>query len=309
MSKKEASNTIPNIDLGQTYDQRYEGADIHIDSLHNLSSFFGLNMPAHRHDRFYQVHWLNTGKIQVTLGDKSYQGTAPLFYFTPPAIPHAFEVDEEANGLVLTVHQHIVRRLISGNDDVAGEKRLAHPMFCEIGTLGNEHQHEAKRLPQLMQMLADEFYDQRPGRRHMLPSLVNLVMVTVFRLSNLPDQQLPVKRSDLEIFQNFNQLIEQHYHSHQSLDSYANTLNITGNRLGDICRRVCGSSPKSLVFERQIQEAKWQLLYTAKPISVISAELGFKDPAYFCRFFTRNSRLSPREFRRISLQNRGTTLK
>jgi AraC-like DNA-binding protein len=33
-------------------------------------------------------------------------------------------------------------------------------------------------------------------------------------------------------------------------------------------------------------------------VSGIAAELGFKDPAYFSRFFRRHSGVSPNEFRR-----------
>lgn len=43
---------IPNINIGQVYDQRYSDAEVHYDKLGNLAGFFGRNMPVHRHDRF-----------------------------------------------------------------------------------------------------------------------------------------------------------------------------------------------------------------------------------------------------------------
>ena len=55
--------------------------------------------------------------------------------------------------------------------------------------------------------------------------------------------------------------------------------NRTHGRLADICQRLTGSSPKKLVYERQIQEAKWKLIYTTTAINAICDHLGFKDPA------------------------------
>jgi AraC family 4-hydroxyphenylacetate 3-monooxygenase operon regulatory protein len=49
---------IPNINIGQVYDQRYSDAEVHYDKLGNLAGFFGRNMPVHRHDRFFQVHYV-----------------------------------------------------------------------------------------------------------------------------------------------------------------------------------------------------------------------------------------------------------
>ena len=36
---------IPNINIGQVYDQRYSDAEVHYDKLGNLAGFFGRNMP------------------------------------------------------------------------------------------------------------------------------------------------------------------------------------------------------------------------------------------------------------------------
>ncbi|MCR8924266.1 4-hydroxyphenylacetate catabolism regulatory protein HpaA [Dasania sp. GY-MA-18] len=289
---------IPNIDIGKTYDQRYKGADIHVDTLANLADFFGADMPGHRHDRFYQIHWLKSGAVKVQLGEQSYSGSAPLFYFTPPAIPHSFQLDAQPAGLVLTVRREVVHRLVSGNEDAALERRFTVPVFSELHAVAGSLAKEAKRFEQLMEMLAEEFFERRPGRKHTLPALVNLVLVCVFRLSQLPARQLESGHEEMKIFQSFHELIEKNYKKHWPLSEYAAALNVSPSRLADICRRLSGGSSKSLVYERQIEEAKWQLIYTAESINVISDELGFKDPAYFCRFFTKKTGSSPREFRR-----------
>jgi AraC family transcriptional activator of pobA len=59
-----------------------------------------------------------------------------------------------------------------------------------------------------------------------------------------------------------------------------------------------GKSALQLVHERVLREACRRLTYLVAPVSNLAFELGFDDPAYFCRFFKRRTGLSPREYRR-----------
>jgi len=52
------------------------------------------------------------------------------------------------------------------------------------------------------------------------------------------------------------------------------------------------------VHERMLLEAKRNLVYTSMTISVVSYTTGFSDPAYFTRFFKRQTGMSPKEFRK-----------
>lgn len=61
----------------------------------------------------------------------------------------------------------------------------------------------------------------------------------------------------------------------------------------DICRRFANRSPKRLIFDRQLREAKRLLLFSDSAVNEIAWQLGFKDPAYFARFFSRQSAARP----------------
>ena len=248
---------IPNIDIGQVYDKRFEGADIHIDSLHNLSDFFGRDMPAHRHDRFYQIHWVERGKVDARLGDQSYRGRGPLFYFTPPAVPHSFTLDEQVVGLVLTVRREQVNRLLFGSDNSTMPQHFSAPMFVELDAVAGKLSRQADNFPTLITLLADEFFANAPGRRHTLPALVKLVLVNIFRLSEIPERTRPSGQEELNIFTAFNTLVDKNYLHHWRLQDYCASLNVTQSRLADICRRLSGIAPKGLVYQRQIEEARW----------------------------------------------------
>ncbi|WP_077726555.1 helix-turn-helix domain-containing protein, partial [Escherichia coli] len=94
-------------------------------------------------------------------------------------------------------------------------------------------------------------------------------------------------------FQRVNMLIESHFHQHWTVPDYANGLHITESRLTDICRRFANRPPKRLIFDRQLREAKRLLLFSDNAVNNIAWQLGFKDPAYFARFFNRLVGYSP----------------
>ena len=50
-------------------------------------------------------------------------------------------------------------------------------------------------------------------------------------------------------------------------------------------------------MERLMQETKRLLLFTGSTANEICYQLGFKDPAYFSRFFQRNAQMTPGEYR------------
>lgn len=69
------------------------------------------------------------------------------------------------------------------------------------------------------------------------------------------------------------------------------------SQLRKACLSIAEQPPIKLVHARVLLEAKRQLLYTSKPISEIGYALGFDDPAYFTRFFSRRVGMSPRAYR------------
>lgn len=301
MRRTEPEANIPNIELIERGDQAVSDASLHIDSLYNLSERFGREMPAHRHDRYYQVHYLESGQVWVNLDGQAYSGDGPLFFATPPTVPHSFVFSNEAAGVAITIRQDMFSRMQAGAVDSALTNQFSTPLFMELGALATSLARDAERLGTLVKMLCDEYYQSRPGREYSLAALVNLLLVGIFRFAQVPERKVRARRAELDILRAYNELIEAHYKEQWPLAHYARELNITSGRLADICRRLSGHSPKTLIFERQIEEARWQLIYTTAAVSSIAFKLGFNDPAYFCRFFSKHTGQSPSLFRSKAL--------
>jgi len=287
---------IPNINIGQVYDQRYADSDVHYESLGKLAEFFGRNMPVHRHDRFFQVHYVKSGTVRVYLDDQSYLQQGPMFFLTPPTVPHAFVTEAGSDGHVLTVRQQLVWPLLEGPFGLAQGPRIA-PLCVALGALGEEYRGEVARLDLLFDELSREFAAAWAGREPALASLTRLIFISLLRLSARSLAAQPARREDIHIFQRFNMEIEAHYLEHWPLGEYAKRLGVTEARLNEVCRRIADMPPKRLVFARLMQEAKRLLLFGGGSVNEICYRLGFKDPAYFSRFFSRHAGMTPGEYR------------
>ncbi|TFH79899.1 4-hydroxyphenylacetate catabolism regulatory protein HpaA [Pseudomonas kribbensis] len=287
---------IPNINIGKVYDQRYSDSEVHYDSLGNLAGFFGRNMPVHRHDRFFQVHYVKSGTVRVYLDDQQYVESGPMFFFTPPTIPHSFVTEADSDGHVLTVRQQLVWQLIESEPGLASGPHI--PAACvALERIAPEFKAEARRLEFLFDELHSEMGSQAAGQGTAVLNLTRLVLISLLRLCANSLTATPARHEDLQIFHRFNELIEAHYLEHWALGKYADSMGVTEARLNDVCRRVADLPSKRLVLERVMQEARRLLLFTGHSANEICYQLGFKDPAYFSRFFQRYAQMTPGEFR------------
>jgi len=92
--------------------------------------------------------------------------------------------------------------------------------------------------------------------------------------------------------------IEIHYRRQRKADFYANELSLSAKRLNELTRSSFGKTVSQMLNERLILEAKREIGYVRKPIKEISYELGFSEPAYFTRFFGKQTGYAPEDFRR-----------
>ena len=104
--------SIANIDINKDYDESLGTEDVHYQSFARMAAFFGRDMQAHRHDQYFQMHFLDTGQIELQLDDHRYSVQAPLFVLTPPSVPHAFITESDSDGHVLTVREDLIWPLL-----------------------------------------------------------------------------------------------------------------------------------------------------------------------------------------------------
>lgn len=110
------------------------------------------------------------------------------------------------------------------------------------------------------------------------------------------------KGADLDYTIFFRDLLESNYTQLKSVNDYAKLIFVSEKRLGQATAKVLGKSPKEIINDRILLEAKRLLVYTNLSIKEIGQELGFEDPAYFVRYFKKNAESTPVEFRESYLK-------
>lgn len=101
------------------------------------------------------------------------------------------------------------------------------------------------------------------------------------------------------ITKSFKLLLETHYRTLKSPSDYSQKLNLTSSYLNKCVNKTTGFSTSHQIQERIIVEAKRLLYYTDKTVKEIAYELGYTDPAYFSRLFTKLVGMSANQFRQI----------
>lgn len=102
---------------------------------------------------------------------------------------------------------------------------------------------------------------------------------------------------ELEFSRNFSQLIEWHYTKFHTVSDYADLLKITPKLLNKRIAKHSSITPNDIIKNRIILEAKRLLVHTQLSVKEIGYKLGYDDPSYFIRLFTRQAETSPQQFR------------
>lgn len=101
----------------------------------------------------------------------------------------------------------------------------------------------------------------------------------------------------IDLYNAFVSLVAEHYRKAHNVTFYADKLCITTRYLSQITDKVVGKSPKQIIADYLMSEAKSYLDTTRLTIQEIADKLGFSSQALFCKFFKTQESTSPSEYR------------
>lgn len=263
---------------------------LHCESIAARSELHNWQITPHRHNGLFQILHLRGGRAEVQIDDHLSDMHAGQLMLVPQMCIHGFRFERNAVGHVVTLAYPLIHKLAPhAGDGLAG---MTRPLICTL-----DDTEESDTLSATFRALEAEYRGNSPYRTLQLEALLGVVLIVVGRRFALAQEPAAVARRSTEHFPAFCELIEQHYAEHKPVSFYARRLGITPAHLNSLCRAAVGRSALELIHERVTLEAKRNLVYTSMTISVVSYTAGFADPAYFTRFFKRQTGLSPRDFR------------
>lgn len=260
---------------------------MHCESIPERSSLHGWEIKAHRHVDLVQLLYVRQGSAVLEVEGRVREVQMPVVQIVPALSIHAFRFSRNIQGHILTCASPLLLELTAGLDHADLATARCHPA-------GDDTAH----LDRLFESISAEYRQQGPGRQLALHSLIGLLMVWLARRNaETAQRQAGFKAGGLEHVQAFVTLVEQQFRQHWPIARYAEALGISPNHLNALCRRMAGQSALGIINARLLLEAKRCLVYTHMTVNQISDSLGFSEPAYFSRYFKRETQVSPKAFR------------
>lgn len=106
-----------------------------------------------------------------------------------------------------------------------------------------------------------------------------------------------------EIAVRFIGLVAAHFKKYRDVNFYAEKMHISRKHLTKSIKEVYAATPKQIIDQKIVGEAKVLLQKIDLSIGQVMVELGFDDQAAFSKFFKHNSGMSPLAYRKQQLKS------
>ena len=257
---------------------------VHCETIAARSVLHGWEFSPHRHARLHQVLLLAAGSGTVRLDDRIVKLRPGSTVNVPPGTVHAFRFERGTKGWVVTLAEELLDEILAH----VGDARRA---LSRAGVLASD-----ASARQLMRRIDREYNGRARARALMLRGLCATLLAWLARRNDEPDPGRVGTRAAM-VLRRFESLVEAHYREQWSVAQYASALSVTPTHLSRVCKSIAGVTALGLIEGRTMREARRQLAYTSQSVKMIAYALGYSDPAYFTRAFSRDAGVSPRAFR------------
>ncbi|REG96063.1 helix-turn-helix domain-containing protein [Flavobacterium aquicola] len=171
-------------------------------------------------------------------------------------------------------------------------------LFNDLFSVSQIQIQESKLFTNLLQLMTDELQNSKDdSKSDILQNLLHNFLLYSERERRKQDFTKIKKSSDLDYVILFKDLLEKSYKNQKQVNYYAKQIIITEKRLNQATTKVLGKTPKEIIDNRILLEAKRILAHTNESVKEISFKLGFEEPTNFIKYFKKHSSTTPIEFR------------
>lgn len=158
---------------------------------------------------------------------------------------------------------------------------------------------QSERIQSLIQEIKTEMKTDDSNTEEMLRILLKTIILKSTRIWKEQHQLSDnAQHADVQFLRKFSKLVEHHYKTLHTVADYADLLFVTPKNLSKKIGLISKSTPNDIIKERIILESKRLLAHTKMTVKEIAFSLNYEDDAYFIRFFTKHTGLSPVSFRK-----------
>lgn len=263
---------------------------IHVEHLDDRSRPSEWTILPHAHAGLHHIFWIASGGGAMQAEAQVFRFAAPALLVVPATVVHGFSWTSESTGSVLTLANGQLIELARRDPTIGGLFATTHAITLDSNGARATQWH--------MDTLMREVGWSAIGHHAAVEaSLLSLAVIAM--RSRSPDAKMSAVRPGHQaaLVARFRERIESRYRQREPVAAHAAALGVSESALRAACTRCAGLSPALMLDERALLEARRLLLYSNMSVAQVAYSVGFSDPAYFSRFFSRRAGTSPRRYR------------
>ncbi|WP_083528670.1 helix-turn-helix domain-containing protein [Hyphomicrobium sp. CS1BSMeth3] len=238
---------------------------------------------------------LQTGEAWLHLEGEHLHVLGPAFVWSPAHSAERLVIEAGGSGHIIHIRRDLIEQTFRQIPE-AGE--LINLLGAEQPLALAIEAESAVRLTRLLALISNELQEPRPGSETVISSALLISFVQLWRHVGARALALGETVGAAALLMRFRQLVEERFREQWAVARYAEALGVTPGRLHAIATRTLGRTPRALIQQRLIYEAAVRLERSAITIKQLSYLLGFRDAAYFNRFFAKQVGIPPARYRR-----------
>lgn len=237
-----------------------------------------------------------SGTAQVRYNDNLTQlSRNDILIYTPGMMIRTQEASEDFSALCLMGDEAVTYEIPYARNALKASYSPSNAHSINKFTLND---CEAQWLENRMKEIQTYIHGAHIYKTECLYSLYSLFILDLLNIERRYRKESEVSGHTIDLFLKFMKLVTENFLQHHDISFYADTLAVTTIYLSRIVKRFSGQTVKNHVDRLLIMEASYLLRSTDEPIAIIAEHLNFANPATFCKFFTRNKGISPRQYRK-----------
>lgn len=259
-----------------------------------LKNSIGLANNPHIHS-FYQIIWFTKGDGKHFVDFNEFEVSANKMFFISKNQIHCFDRNLNYEGILIHFNESF---LIDNENDI--DIFLKYNIFNDfegepVFTIPTE---AIEKLSSLIATLRQELSAPNSfAHKDFLKHLFKLFLISIQRLGERKDNKNLALNNQLTLLK-FKQAVEINFKTLHAVKEYARILNISSKTLTNHTTGTSFKTPLEIINDRIILEAKRLLCHSTLNVNEIGFQLGYEDPSYFVKFFKRQTKISPSDFRK-----------
>ncbi len=247
----------------------------------------------HRHDNLHQLLVVEEGKALIRMRDHSSEEKGHCILSIPPKEVHGFIHQPGVKGYIVTIVESFLHGVFAESERQQFTFLFNEPLIIRL----DQDSKASWDFEMLMRQIVREYRQQKQGQSCVIGAYLKILFVLLGRSAHHTRPTEQKFDAKIKLYEDFQRLLEEHFMDHWAVNQYASEISLTSGRLNRLCQRYAGQNAMQIIHGRVVTEAKRKLIYADLSMNEIAYELGFKDPAYFSRFFTKHCNEPPGKYK------------